>query len=55
MLLTGDGAGYNVGVGFHSTLERLHRNCCRRIELGGLLQPANAFMGKPEWSVYTIG
>ena len=36
VLLTGDGAGYNVGVGFHSTLERLHRNCCRGIELGGL-------------------
>ena len=26
VLLTGDGAGYNMGVGFHSTLERFHRN-----------------------------
>jgi len=25
VLLTGDGAGYNEGTGFHSTLERMHR------------------------------
>ncbi len=25
VLLTGDGAGYSEGVGFHSTLERMHR------------------------------
>ena len=25
VLLTGDGAGYLEGVGFHSTLERMHR------------------------------
>ncbi len=26
VLLTGDGAGYSEGIGFHSTLERMHKN-----------------------------
>ena len=28
-LLTGDGAGYMEGAGFHSTLERMHNRCWR--------------------------
>ena len=47
-LLTGDGAGYSEGAGFHRTLERMHRRGWR-VEIlswAPFLQPADAAVGR---------
>ena len=57
VLLTGDGAGYLEGAGFHSTLERMHKRGWR-VEIlswAPRLQPADAPMGNGEWGVCRVG
>ena len=54
VLLTGDGAGYVQGRGFHSTLARMHRRGWR-VEvtvLGALVQPRHARMGRDPWRLH---
>ena len=57
VLLTGDGAGYLEGAGFHSTLERMHKRGWR-VEnsfLGAFLQPADAKVGTRKRCVCRVG
>ena len=67
VLLTGDGAGYLTGTGFHSTLERMHKRgwrieilswadaCNQRMrawaEENGVFVPLDSFYESPLWSL----
>ena len=57
VLLTGDGAGYLEGAGFHRTLERMQKRGWRvKLPLvEGLLQPENAALGGGARRVHPAG
>ena len=56
-LLTGDGAGYYEGQGFHRTLERMHKRgmASGGALLGAFVQPGHAPMGGGERGVRAPG